>query len=112
MELRVDFGREALIHWEITNCPEKYQICWEQVNQKEQINELQTNDTAQGKYSGITNQYPQLSIKNIDKEDAAYYRCSVKYSSSENELVFTSEKVKLLVINGKFLATCVQNLVS
>ncbi|XP_052106161.1 uncharacterized protein LOC127738811 [Mytilus californianus] len=98
--LEVNFGVEASIHCNISNCPEKCEFYWEKINGKNEINELPTSYRAEDKYyCESTKDFSTLTIKNMDKDDVAFYRCCIKSCSSENEFRFKSHRKKVYILN-------------
>ncbi|CAG2205945.1 unnamed protein product [Mytilus edulis] len=97
--IEVNFGAEALIHCDISNCPEKCETYWEKINETDEIKELPTSDIEQDKYKcDSTKDLSTLTIKNTDKDDAACYRYCIRSFSSEYEFRFKSHRKKDLCI--------------
>lgn len=102
-EFEARFGTQISVECKISNCPKKYEIFWQKISENREIKELQISDREEDKYSGSTEEYPHLIIKDINKEDAAFYSCHIEYFSQNTKCKVKSGRTRLVVLIGKSL---------
>lgn len=106
---KADYGHEVTLECGILYPPKLYDIFWEK-EVDGNIKELKISDETKEKYSGCTEGYPHLTIKDVDHGDNALYRFCIKYtypsSTEECEIFRSSSKIQLLIVNGMFSLSC------
>ncbi|XP_071162447.1 uncharacterized protein [Mytilus edulis] len=99
---KADYGHEVTLECGILNPPKLYVIFWEK-EVDGNIKELKISDETKEKYSGCTEGYPHLTIKDADHGDNALYCFCIKYtypsSTEECEIFRSNTKIQLLVVN-------------
>lgn len=108
-----ELEEDACIRCEISDCPEKYEIYWERRNEQEEVQKIIDIDKKTDPYHESTKDSSLLTITNIGMNDAAKYRCCIKYCSvdPDKECIFESKDVKLRVSKGLFHAFCILEIV-
>lgn len=95
-EKRADCGQTVTLKCAIKHPPKHYEVTWEK-----DADTIQLNDA---KYMGSTQDFPHLTIKDVDHGDNALYCFCITYKpfTDEEEKFKCRSKVKLLV-NGMYL---------
>lgn len=98
--IHVYIGDTVSIGCDILYSPRDFVVFWEKIDQ--QVELIEKNDQKKDKYEMFNLKRPNLTIKNAQISDEAYYCCGIKYTSSSGDLIIIrSERTRLHVNEGK-----------